>query len=178
MGAGLAVGPVVGGMLVEWGWPGSSRSARRSPLAVGLAALVLLPRLARGRAVAAPAARGVAAPARAPVAALAGLASWAQFAVWLLAPFYIVTMLGLPARHGGLVFVLTCLGTALGAPVSGWITDRRGARAPMIAGLMVEAAGLAALAACDAGTPVPRSAPRSSWSASASGLSRCPTSPR
>ena len=155
MAAGLTVGPVVGGVLVEWGWPWVFTYRAPFAVAVALTALVLLPRLrGGGRWRLPPRAEWMRWPVLQSLL-LAGLASWAQFAVWLLAPFYIVTMLGLPARLGGLVFLLTCLGTTLGAPVSGWVTDRHGARAPMIAGLIVEAAGLAALAACDAATPVP-----------------------
>ena len=156
MGVGLTAGPIVGGALVGWGWPWVF--VYRAPFAVGVG--LAAPFLVRG--LRSGGGRWRLPPRqewmRWPVIqslVLAGLASWAQFSVWLLAPFYIVSVLGLPARLGGLLFVLTPLGTALGGPVGGWITDRFGRRGPMVAGLLVEAAGLGALSRSDAGTPLP-----------------------
>ena len=45
--------------------------------------------------------------------------SYAQFAVWLLMPFFLVTARGLSPSVGGAVFVLTPLATALAAPLGG-----------------------------------------------------------
>src|SRR5436853_435823 len=55
---------------------------------------------------------------------------------------------------GGVLFVLTPLGTAAAAPLAGWLSDRLGARASMVAGLALEAVGLAALSRADAATPL------------------------
>jgi DHA2 family multidrug resistance protein-like MFS transporter len=85
---------------------------------------------------------------------LAALASWAQFSVWLLAPFYLVSLRGLSAAAGGLVFVLAPCGAAVGGPVAGWLTDRIGRRRPMILGLLLEAAGLGMLGLADETTPL------------------------
>src|SRR2546427_113170 len=94
---------------------------------------------------------------RAPVLVASGLsfvANAAIFAIWLLAPFYIVGVRGLSASAGGVLFMLTPLGTAAAAPLAGWLSDRLGARAPMVAGLALEAVGLAALSRADAATPL------------------------
>ena len=154
MGVGLSVGPIIGGFIVGLGWPWVFVFRAPFALLVGLGALWLLPRLpSAGRWRLPPRSEWLRWPV---VQALltAGLANWAQFSVWLLAPFYIVTVLGLPASVGGLVFVLAPLGTALGGPVGGWLTDRMGGRGPMAAGLALEAAGLAAMGRCDAATPL------------------------
>ena len=71
---------------------------------------------------------------------LAALANWAQFAVWLLVPFYLVNVLGLSAALGGIFFMLTPLGTAVLAPLAGRLTDRVGPRAPLTHGLALPAA--------------------------------------
>src|SRR5205814_7929514 len=94
---------------------------------------------------------------RAPVLGASGLsfvANGAIFAIWLLAPFYIVGVRGLSASAGGVLFMLTPLGTAAAAPFAGWLNDRLGARAPMVAGLALEAVGLGALSRADAATPL------------------------
>ena len=155
MGAGLSLGPIVGGVLVGWGWAWVFAFRAPLALAVGLAAMLRLPRLrGSGRWRLPPRREWLRWPVLQSLA-LAGLASWAQFSVWLLAPFYLVSVLGLPARVGGLVFVLGPLATALGGPVGGWLNDRFGRRGPMATGLLIEAAGLAALGTYGAATPVP-----------------------
>jgi MFS family permease len=79
---------------------------------------------------------------------LAFLANYAQFAVWLLAPYYLVSERGLSAAAGGLLFMLTPLAMAIAAPVAGRAADRWGARGPMAVGLAAEAAGLLFVARC------------------------------
>jgi MFS family permease len=78
--------------------------------------------------------------------ALAFLANAGIFAIWLLAPFYLVERRGLDASIGGVLFMLTPLGTAAAAPIAGWFTDRVGAKLPIAAGLTLEALGLLAFA--------------------------------
>src|SRR5881296_1817324 len=138
IGLGFASGPVLAGVLVDaLGWrltvrPRESGDASRRLVAV----------------------RDV---LRAPVLVASGLsfvANAAIFAIWLLAPFYIVGVRGLSASAGGVLFMLTPLGTAAAAPLAGWLSDRLGARAPMVAGLALEAVGLAALSRADAATPL------------------------
>jgi len=155
MAAGLTVGPVIGGALVGWGWPWVFVFRAPIAVAVGIAAPLLLPRRhGTGQWRLPPRAEWLRRPVLQALG-LAGLASWAQFSVWLLAPFYLVSVLGLSARAGGLVFVLGPLGTSIGGPLGGWLTDRLGRRGPMVAGLLIEAAGLAALSGYDGATPVP-----------------------
>ena len=155
MGLGFSVGPVVAGVLVgAFGW--GSVFLIRLPLAlIALAwAVSALP-----PASAPPAARLVAARdvLRAPVL-LAGAQSFvanaAIFAIWLLAPFYLVASRGLTVFTTGLLFTLTPLGTTLAAPVGGRLADRLGVRGPIVAGLAVEALGLLLMSWCDAATPL------------------------
>jgi MFS family permease len=77
------------------------------------------------------------------------------FAVWLLAPFYLVTVRGLDATAGGVLFMLTPLGTAVAAPLAGRLADRVGPWPLVVSGLFVEAIGLALLGRADAHTPLP-----------------------
>jgi MFS family permease len=147
IGVGLGVGPVLGGLLVDgFGWPASF--VFRAPLFLILA-LLALTRFGRV-AGAAPVPRRLAAAdvLRLPVfraGTLAFLSQYAQFAVWLLMPFFLVTARGLSPSVGGLVFVLTPLATALAAPLGGVLTDRVGPRWPLRVGLALEAAGLLAI---------------------------------
>src|SRR5438034_957000 len=94
---------------------------------------------------------------RAPVLVASGLsfvANAAIFAIWLLAPFYIVGVRGLSASAGGVLFMLTPLGTAAAAPLAGWLSGRRGvlgfqpafAEAFTLAALAVAGAAVAGLA--------------------------------
>jgi MFS family permease len=86
--------------------------------------------------------------------ALSFVARGSIFAIWLLAPFYLVETRGLGAFVGGIFFMLTPLGTTLAAPLSGRLADRVGASMPAVVGLALEAAGLAALGFVDGATPL------------------------
>jgi MFS family permease len=147
IGVGLGVGPVLGGLLVDgFGWPAAF--VFRAPLFLVLA-LLALTRFGRV-AGAAPTPRRLAAAdvLRLPVlhaGLLAFLSQYAQFAVWLLMPFFLVGARGLSPSVGGAVFVLTPLATALAAPLGGVLTDRIGPRWPLRVGLALEAAGLLAI---------------------------------
>jgi MFS family permease len=77
------------------------------------------------------------------------------FSVWLLAPFYLVTVRGLDATMGGVLFMLTPLGTAVAAPLAGRLADRVGPWPLVVSGLFIEAAGLTLLGRADAQTPLP-----------------------
>src|SRR5262245_29515966 len=155
MGLGLSVGPVLAGALVDrFGWAAVFHA--RVPLALGLLvwAIAGLP-AARGG-VGAPhlAVRDITRAAVLGHGALAFAGNAGIFAIWLLAPFYLVERRGLDAVVGGMLFMLTPLGTTLAAPLGGWLADRVGARAPAATGLAVEAAALATLSRADATTPV------------------------
>jgi MFS family permease len=154
IGLAFAVGPLVAGDLVaRFGW----RAVFLARLPVAL--LVL------GWALALPSARvrlGQPTVRAADVlcwpvigpGALAFLAYGGMFSVWLLTPFDLVERRGFDARTGGLLFMLTPLGIALGAPLSGRLTDRVGPRGPVLAGLVLETLGLAALGAAGPATPI------------------------
>ena len=73
---------------------------------------------------------------------LAFLATFAQFSVWLLIPFYLVSARAIGASLGGVFFTLSPLGTALAAPLAGWAADRLGTRWPIVIGLGIEMLGL------------------------------------
>jgi len=156
IGVGLGVGPVLGGLLADgFGWP--AVFVFRAPLfvALGLLALTRFGRVAG----AAPAPRRLVVPdlLRLPVlraALLAFLSQHAQFAVWLLVPFFLVGALGLSASAGGAIFVLTPLATALAAPLGGALTDRVGPRWPLRGGLALQATGLLAIGAIAETTPL------------------------
>jgi MFS family permease len=154
-GAGGIAGPLIGGAIVAWGWPWVFLFRMPLAAAAGVLAPGLKPRLAGAGAwrlppreewMAWPVIQGL---------TLAALSSWAQFSVWLLAPFYLVSLRGLSAAAGGLLFVLAPFGTAVGGPVAGWLTDRVGRRRPMIMGLLLEAAGLGILGLAGTTTPLP-----------------------
>ena len=157
LGVGLSVSPFIGGALVgAFGWQGVFLF--RIPIAalfIVLAAWTATPR-ASGHGIA-----RMVAPTeilRWPVlhpGLLAFLANFAQFSVWLLAPYYLVTHRGLSATAAGLLFTLTPLGTAIAAPIAGRITDRWGPRGPIVAGLVAESAGLLLVGRCGMTTPFP-----------------------
>lgn len=146
MGLGFSLGPVVAGVLVDaFGWRAVFHL--RLPIAVAVlvwawAAMPAAPAPPAPRMIAARTL--VAAPVLLP-GALSFVANAGVFAIWLLAPFYLVTARGMDAASAGLLFMLTPLGTTLAAPVAGRLADRVGSRLPMIAGLGLEAAGLALL---------------------------------
>jgi len=145
LGVGVAAGPVLGGLLVDgFGW--RAVFLYRAPVAAVLSAVASLSvrsapsggGAARSRLMPADLARlAVLRPA-----ALAFLATFAQFSVWLLIPFYLVSARGIGASLGGVLFTLSPAGTALAAPLAGWAADRLGTRWPIAIGLAVEVVGL------------------------------------
>jgi MFS family permease len=153
---GGAVGPVVAGVLVQAvGWRAVFHV--RVPLALAVLAgttATLRPEPVEGprRAVT------VADVVRRPVlwaCVLAFVARGSIFAIWLLVPFYLVEGRGLSATVGGLLFMLTPLGSVLAAPLAGRVADRAGVRAPAFAGLLLEGFGLVLLATAGDETPLP-----------------------
>jgi DHA2 family multidrug resistance protein-like MFS transporter len=155
IGVAFAIGPIVAGGLLELsGW----RAVFASRLPVALAVLAWAWRaLPRAEAAAGYQRMIVADVARLPVlhaCALAFLANAGIFAIWLLAPFYLVQHRGHDALVGGLLFMLTPLGTAVAAPLAGRLADRLGARLPSVLGLAMEAGGLLLLSGATRVTPV------------------------
>ena len=174
LGIGVAVGPIIGGLLVEaTGW--RAVFLYRAPLAVALgvaAAMRSGPFAAAGtersREDAPPSAarvdppasswlrwsRNIARPAVLRAAALSFLATFAQFSVWLLIPFYLVSARAIAPSVGGVLFMLSPLGTAVAAPSAGWATDRIGTRWPVVVGLATEVGGLLIVSRLAADSPI------------------------
>jgi MFS family permease len=156
MGAGLAAGPLIGGALVDaLGW--RSVFVYRAPLALGLGALARLIPAVPPAPASSLTLRGfgeLRRPAVLSALVQTFLANGAQFAVWLLVPFYLLEVLGLPAAMGGLLFMLTPLGTAVAAPVVGLATDRLGPGRLVGLGLGLETIGLLAISRLSSDTAV------------------------
>jgi MFS family permease len=85
---------------------------------------------------------------------LSFVANGAIFSIWLLTPFYLVDLRGLDAFVGGVMFMLTPLGTAAAAPLAGRFIDRFGSTLPLTLGLGLEAVGLLALSRAGMSTPL------------------------
>jgi MFS family permease len=157
MGAGLAIGPLVGGVLVEaFGW--RSVFVYRAPLAVGLGLLARPGPASPRAAVPALSLEGLAEigrPAVLGTLAQTFLANGAQFAVWLLVPFYLVDVRGLSPSAGGALFMLMPLGTAAAAPLAGLATDRLGPAWPLVSGLVLEGLGLLGISRLSSESAVP-----------------------
>ena len=155
IGASYAIGPLVAGVLVDAvGW--RSIFHVRVPLALLTLALALrLPaaHIAGGARVAA--VRELLRGAVVRPGVLAFLGNAGIFSVWLLAPFYLVGVRGLDAGSGGVLFMLTPLGTAVAAPLAGRLADRVGPWPLVVCGLGVEAVGLALLGGAGPETPLP-----------------------
>lgn len=152
---GFALGPLLAGVLVErFGW------AAVFHVRVPLALVVLgwaVARLGRVRApVTSPLIgwRDVMHPGVLGTGALAFLAQAGIFAIWLLAPFYLLERRGFSAPAGGFLFMLMPFGTAVGAPPAGRLADRLGPWAPMTCGLGLEVLGLAVMATAGPATPM------------------------
>ena len=155
IGVAFAIGPIVAGGLLELsGW----RAVFAARLPVALVVLVWAWRaLPRTEVAAGHQGMVVGDVARLSVlhaCLLAFLANAGIFAIWLLAPFYLVQHRGHDALVGGVLFMLTPLGTAMAAPLAGRLADRRGARLPSVIGLAMEAGGLLALSGATRTTPV------------------------
>ena len=155
IGLAFATGPVLAGTLVEhagWRWI----FHLRAPLALAVLAWALRSPSAPTLRLATPRLRA-ADVVRAPVLGAGALAFLAQagiFAIWLLAPFYLVERRDLGAGVGGFLFMLTPLWTAIAAPLAGRLGDRVGPRPLLVGGLVLETAALATLSRADASTPL------------------------
>jgi len=154
IGVAFAIGPIAAGALIEsFGW----RAVFAARVPVALIALLwawcALPRVAPAAAHRGVNVADLARPSVLHPCALAFLANAGIFAVWLLAPFYLVQERGYDAIVGGIFFMLTPLGTGVAAPLAGRLVDRLGTRLPSVIGLGLEAAGLLLLSTATRTTP-------------------------
>ena len=151
----LTIGPLTAGALVDlFGW--RAVFVGRLPLALALFAATLAVSTVRSESRARRLV-GLADIRRPPVplaCVLAFLAQGAIFAIWLLAPFYLIERRALGATLGGAVFTLAPLATTLAAPLARPASgaDRLGPWAPLVGGLALETVGLGVLAFIDTAT--------------------------
>ncbi len=82
------------------------------------------------------------------------VANATMFAIWLLAPYYLVNVRGLSTIIGGIVLGMAPLATALSAPVAGWLDGRVSTGRLCTVGLALEAVGLGTVALVDGHTPL------------------------
>jgi EmrB/QacA subfamily drug resistance transporter len=81
------------------------------------------------------------------------VANGTMFAIWLLAPYYLLTVRGLSTIAGGVVLGMAPLATAIAAPVAGRLDGRISTGRLCTIGLALEAVGLATVATAGAETP-------------------------
>lgn len=153
IGLAFTIGPLVAGALVaSFGW--RSLFYLRVPLAlvVFVWAVAVLPLISDGAGTLAVSVDSVVRARVTRMSVLAFLAFAGIFAIWLLGPFYLLDVRRLDSRAGGALFMLTPLATTIAAPLAGWLTDRTGARSPILTGLVIEALGLALMSRARADT--------------------------
>src|SRR5437867_2852608 len=152
LGLAFAIGPIVAGLLVATvGWRAVFYARVPIALVVLIAAIRGLRSRGAGAASGRVSGRDIARRSVLHLGALPFIAFGGNFAIWLLAPFYLVER---GALGGSLVFMLTPLGITLGAPLAARLAERLGARVTVVAGLLLEALGLAGLGAAGATTPL------------------------
>ncbi len=82
------------------------------------------------------------------------VANGTMFAVWLLAPYYLLTVRGLSTIAGGVMLGMAPLATAITAPFAGRLDGRISTGRLCSIGLALEAVGLAAVSATGVATPL------------------------
>jgi MFS family permease len=155
IGLAFSIAPTLAGWLVDHaGW--RAVFLVRAPIALAALAWVLITAGPAAARVPAPAlgARDVLRPGVLVPGLLAFVAHGGIFAIWLLAPFYLVDRRGLATVVAGLLFTLTPLGMTAGAALAGRLPALLAGRAAVAAGLVLEAAGLFALSGAGPTTPV------------------------
>ncbi|MEO5900723.1 MAG: MFS transporter [Ilumatobacteraceae bacterium] len=81
------------------------------------------------------------------------VANGTMFAIWLLVPYYLVSVRGMSTIAGGLMLGIAPLATAVAAPIAGRVLERVSTGTLSSVGLALEAVGLIAVAFTDADTP-------------------------
>jgi MFS family permease len=172
---GLTAGPPLGGLIVgalSWRWvffvnvpvgiAGVAWALRTLPRGGGAAGGPLLdPALFRIPAVVAGLAAGF-------------LSYAAMFSQTLLTPFLLARVLGLPPERLGLVLVSVPVALSVASPLSGWISDRFGARGLQPVGAVALALALLLLSFAGAGDPAASVAARLALAGFGMGLFQSP----
>ncbi|MGI9335124.1 MAG: MFS transporter [Gammaproteobacteria bacterium] len=83
------------------------------------------------------------------------LANLAHFIVFLLVPFFLVDVHGVPIALGGLLLAHQPIGMALAAPIAGRLVPRLGAVRVGFAGMLISGSGLAAIVGWSDSTLLP-----------------------
>lgn len=154
---GYAIGPLLGGMLIDFlGWR-ATFLFRVGPalLLAALAAVKLpMPEQSRERQGGMPrlALRIAHLPPFLIANLLSVLANCTRFAIGLLLPYYVINVLRYPATTGGTLMLATYLLTILAAPLAGKLSDRVGTARLSSLGLAVQASGLWLLSGMDGQT--------------------------
>lgn len=153
-GAGIVLGPLLGGVVIAaWSW----RAVYLARVPLAAVALLLSCRGLRA---------GPAVPGLRPPPANVGesrrsvvlpnatnfVANVALFFVWLLVPYYLVDLRGVPVVTAGVLFAIGTLAMALGAPLGGRWAEAWSARRVVPLALAIEAAGLALTSRLDRGS--------------------------
>jgi MFS family permease len=144
-GAGLAIAPLIAGVLVDaFGW--RSVFLFRVPLAVvvGIVALRPLPGMTRPER----SAPGTVPSPSLPLVignVLAVAANAAQFPIFIFVPYYLIDVVRESATIGGMVFMTVPLSASLGGLAGGWLTRRFEPRHLVAIGLGLETVGLFAI---------------------------------
>lgn len=155
---GYAVGPLLGGMLIDiFGWRATFLFRVAPAVLLAALAAVKFPRREQARQHR----RGKPRSALLSIAhlppfiianVLSVLANCARFAIGLLLPYYVINVLRYPATTGGTLMLATYLLTILAAPLAGKLSDRIGTARLSSLGLAVQGLGLRMLSRVDGQT--------------------------
>ncbi len=149
LGAGLAAGLLAFGRVRESGWSSALVAAGLVASATLLVTWVFVERRSRNPVVDLTLLRH---PPFAVANGLNVVANGTMFAIWLLAPYYLLNIRGLSTITGGVVLGMTPLGTAIVSPLAGSLDGRISTRRLCTTGLALEALGLATVATIGAHT--------------------------
>jgi MFS family permease len=144
-GAGLAIAPLIAGVLVDaFGW--RSVFLFRVPLAVAVGIVALWPRPKTMRPE--PSSAGAVPTLSLPLIVgnvLAVIANAAQFPIFIFVPYYLIEVVAVSATGAGIVFMTVPLSASLGGLAGGWLTRFVAPRHLVVAGLALETVGLFAI---------------------------------
>ena len=155
---GYAIGPLIGGMLIDaLGWRATFLFRVAPALLLAVLAAIKLPsrnqpkmrRRGKTRWIELKAAS---LPQFIVANMLSVLANCARFAIGLLLPYYVINLLRYPATTGGTLMLATYLLTILAAPLAGKLSDRVGTARLSSLGLAVQSFGLWMLSRLDGQT--------------------------